>query len=71
MFQDGCLLGCAVKLGRRSLHIALMMEASSTSKMSNPEDSHLRNHRRETLKSYSLIHVSIAVTSGRIKQMAV
>jgi hypothetical protein len=44
------------------LLIALMMEAVSTSEMSvnfyqtirryNPEDSHLRTHRRENLKSY-------------------
>jgi hypothetical protein len=53
MNEDGCLLGC----------IALMMEAARTSetlvnfyqttRRYNPEDSHLRTHRRENLKSYS------------------
>jgi hypothetical protein len=52
---DGCLLVC-------SAIIALMMEASRTSetlvnfyqttRRYNPEDSHLRTHRRENLKSY-------------------
>jgi hypothetical protein len=47
----------------RSLLIALMMEAARTSetlvnfyqttRCCNPEDSHLRTHRRENLKSYS------------------
>jgi hypothetical protein len=53
--EDGCLLGC-------SGIIALMMEAARTSetlvnvyqttRCYNPEDSHLRTHRRENLKSY-------------------
>jgi hypothetical protein len=47
--------------------IALMMEAARTSEMLinfyqttrryNPEDSHLRIHRRENLKSYFIYHV--------------
>jgi hypothetical protein len=52
--------------------IALMMEAASTSETSvnfyqttrryNPEDSHLRTHRRENLKSYSVITYLLAAT---------
>jgi hypothetical protein len=52
--EDGCLLGCS----------ALMMEAAGTSetlvnfyqttRRYNPEDSHVRTHRRENLNSYNL-----------------
>jgi hypothetical protein len=48
--------------------IALMMEAARTSetlvnfyqttRLYNPEDSHLRTHRRENLKSYFYILIS-------------
>jgi hypothetical protein len=54
LYEDGCLLGYSA--------VALMMEAARTSetlvnfyqttRRYNPEDSHLRNHRRENLKSY-------------------
>jgi hypothetical protein len=52
----------------KSPGIALMMKAASTSETSvnfyettrryNPEDSHLRTHRRENLKSYEVAYWS-------------
>jgi hypothetical protein len=55
--KDGCLLGCS----------ALMMEAARTSetlvnfyqttRRYNREDSYLRTHRRENLKSYMIQHI--------------
>jgi hypothetical protein len=55
------------------LLIVLMMEAASTSKTLvnvhqttrryNPEDSHLRTHRRENLISYSIIQLVNIVPS--------
>jgi hypothetical protein len=54
--------GICQPMHARGLLIALMMEAARTSKTLvnfyqttwryNPEDSHLRTHRRENLKSY-------------------
>jgi hypothetical protein len=50
--------------------IALMMKASSTSEtlvnfyqttqLNNPEDSHLRTHRRENLKSYTVMNLRVS-----------
>jgi hypothetical protein len=43
--KDGCLQGCsAVKSG--------LVNFYQTTRCYNPEDSHLRTHRRENLKSY-------------------
>jgi hypothetical protein len=60
-FVYGYLLGC-------SAVIALMMEAARTSetlvnfyqttRRYNPEDSHLRTHHRENLKSYNKVCLS-------------
>jgi hypothetical protein len=57
-------------VGWRAFLIALMMEAAGTSETSinfyqttrryNPEDSHLRTHRHENLKSYELNDVSVS-----------
>jgi hypothetical protein len=63
LYEDGCLLLCYAVLAASIIRtIGLMMEAAKTSEMSvnvyqtirrnNPEDSHLRPHRRENLKPH-------------------
>jgi hypothetical protein len=64
--EDGFLLGCrslvdvsevlAASVIRAMSLIALMMMVNfyQTTRRYNPEDSHLRTHRRENLKSYLL-----------------
>jgi hypothetical protein len=67
--EDGCFLGCsAVESAAsiiRAMIIALLMEAARSSetlvnfyqatRRCNPEDSHLRIHRLENLKSYLVV----------------
>jgi hypothetical protein len=40
--EDGCLLGCST-----------LVNFYQTTRRYNPEDSHLRTHRRDNLKSYT------------------
>jgi hypothetical protein len=68
--EDGCLLGCSAVCCLHHQGIALMMEAARTSetlvnffqttRRYNPEDSHLRTHRRENLKSCGFQNVSVS-----------
>jgi hypothetical protein len=70
---DGCLLGCSA-VHHQGDEISLMMEAARTSetlvnfyqtaRRYNPEDSHLRTHRRENLKSYIEPVVCMGVKRG-------
>jgi hypothetical protein len=64
MCEDVCLLGCSAVLEDLAASIIrdMMMEAArssetlvnpyQTTRRYNPEDRHLRTHRRENLKSY-------------------
>jgi hypothetical protein len=67
--EDGCLLGCSAVYSGRSLPMfqrSLLPPSSAryspdpsyqTPRRYNPEDSHLRTHRRENLKSYVVMEV--------------
>jgi hypothetical protein len=56
----------------RSLHAIALMEAASTSETlvnffqstqrNNPEEGHLRTHRRENLKSYYFLNIHLNIT---------
>jgi hypothetical protein len=61
-----------VEIYQRFRGRALMMEAARTSetlvnfyqttRRYNPEDSHLRTHRRENLKSYTVFHLDLHIS---------
>jgi hypothetical protein len=55
-YEDGCLLGCSVII-RAMMEVARASETLvnfyQTTRRYNPEDSHLRTHRHENLKSYN------------------
>jgi hypothetical protein len=58
MNEDGCLLGRNAVLSGRSLPTflrPLLPPSSGPTRRYDPEDSHLRTHRRENLKSYVLV----------------
>jgi hypothetical protein len=48
--EDGCLLGCSFLEAARTSE--KLVNFYQTTRRYNPEDSHLRTHRRENLKSY-------------------
>jgi hypothetical protein len=54
-YEDGCLLGCSTVPCCLHHQDAETLVNYQTTRRYNPEDSHLRTHRRENLKSYSVV----------------
>jgi uncharacterized metal-binding protein len=51
MHIDGCLLGCSALVMEAAMSSETLVNFYQTTRRYNPEDSHLRTHRRENLKS--------------------
>jgi hypothetical protein len=54
---DGCLLGCHALMMEAARSSETLVNFHQTTRRYNPEDSQLRNNRRENLKSYYSVKV--------------
>jgi hypothetical protein len=57
MKEDGCLLGCSALMMEAARTSGTLVNFYQTTRRYNPEDSHLRTHRRENLKSYLIMNI--------------